>query len=193
MRLLLPVLAAACAPDLADIHDWDDGEGPWDTGTTASLVQTTDEGGTFLTAVDATSGAVWTALDLDADGAETTDDQPGWDLKFQRFEVAVNGGITGDGGVEAVWMDGGTLEGLTAVPDEGWATDEPDGSDDNDLPDYVFRPWFDYDGETHVVTAHPGVFAVRSTEGAHFGVQMLSYYDEAGSSAMLSLRWKRLD
>lgn len=194
MRNLALLLGlTACAPDLGDIHDWNDGDGPFDTGFASTLVHTNDEGSTRLTEVDATDGTVWTGVDLDAGGVEAPDDGADWDLKFQRFEIAVNGGVTGDGGVEAIWLDGQGLSDLTTVPTEGWGSDEPDGADDNELPDYVMRPWFDYDGATHVVTPHPGVFAVRSTEGRHYAVEMLSYYDEAGSSAMLSFRWKSLD
>lgn len=190
MTRLLPVLLAlGCAPSLSETHVWDDGD-----GSALGKVVTSGEGdGVMSTTVDATDATAWTAVDLDADAVEADYGDDVWDLAFQRFEIAVNGGVTGPGGVEAVFMEGLELSDVTAIPEEGWATDEPDGPDENALPDYVFRPWFDYDGDTHVVSAHPAAFAVRSTEGRHFALQMLEYYDDAGSPGMITFRWKRLD
>jgi hypothetical protein len=199
--LLASLLATGCAPNLGLIHEWDNGDeqpsvDTADTGFVNSgpKVTTRPEGnGLTFTEVDAQNGLAWVAIDLDAGATEEVPDTGSdWDLKFQRFEIAVNGGVTGDGGVQAVFFEDQDIAAVDAVPTEGWGTDEPDGDDDNDKPDYVFRPWFDYDGETHIVTANDGTFVVRSTAGRHYAVALQSYYDAAGTSAIISFLWKEL-
>ena len=49
--------------------------------------------------------------------------------------------------------------------------------------------WYAYDSETHVLTPHPGTWLVRSTGGAIFPLQIVRYYDDAGSSAVFELTW----
>ena len=195
------VVLGGCAPSLGVIHDWDNGDEDIvvDTSDTGFLdngpkVSTRPEGdGLTFTEVDAQNGLVWVAVDLDAGATEqVSDTSDAWDLKFQRFEIAVNGGVTGPGGVEAVFFEDQSITNVSQVPSEGWGSDLPDGPDDNDKPDYVFRPWFDYNGETHIVTANDGTFVVRSTAGRHYAIELQSYYDSAGTSAIISFLWKEL-
>lgn len=185
--ILLSLLG--CMPDLLDTYDWDDGE-PVDTSDTGipPLVTLVPEGEGWRMEVDASDGILWAAVDLDA-AMEVSDADPGWDLRFQRFHMSVNGGVSGEGGVEAVFAPGQSLDGPLTVPTSGWRVDEPDGDDDGADPDYALFEWYDYDPETHVLTPRPGVWYVRSTEGAVFALQITTYYDAVGSSGHPQLAW----
>lgn len=194
--LAASLLLAACAPDLEEsIADGsesgtsDDGGG--DEG--GPQIQHEDEGnGVTRTVVDSTDDAKWIYLDLEsgqqlelADG--TTSDA--WDLGFRRFDVAIDGGVSGPGGMEAVVLEGVAFADVTEVPAEGWITDAADGDDENEDPDLALAGWYAYDFMTHVLTPHPIVYVVRTVEGNAFKLEIVDYYDEAGTSGFLTLRW----
>lgn len=153
-----------------------------------SLVSFVSEGSVTFAVVDATSEESWTHVDLDAPAAS----EDGWDLRFQRSNVSVNGGITGDGGVEVAFLDGADFDSATAAPATGWLAD----SDGDDGPTWAFvgeQPWYDYDATTHVLTPHPGVWFVRTDAGAFFKLGFLDYYDDAGTSGVFAIQFAPVD
>jgi hypothetical protein len=77
-----------------------------------------------------------------------------------------------------------------AGPGDGWATDAADGDDENEDPDLVLGGWYDYDFMTHVLT--PRAQVVRTAQGNAFKLEILAYYDDAGTSGMLTIRWAPL-
>jgi len=195
-RALLP---AACAAALAgcagDIRPADFGQsqpggeltptGPVTTGQNEDL--------TFTTLVDATLEDAWTYVDFDA-RAQAAPDGP-WELRFERFHISANGGISGPGGVEVAPISGRSLDEVRAEPAAGWLTDAPDGDDENSVPDYAFEQgdgWYLYDFDRHVLTPRKLVWVVRSPGGATIKLQIERYYDLAGTPAWFTLRWATL-
>jgi hypothetical protein len=79
---------------------------------------------------------------------------------------------------------------VIAGPGDGWATDAADGDDENEDPDLVLGGWYDYDFMTHVLT--PRAQVVRTAQGNAFKLEILAYYDDAGTSGMLTIRWAPL-
>lgn len=188
-RLVLLGFTTACAPDLeAELADDDGG----DAGGGAQIESTIEDGVVHST-IDATDEAAWIRLDLET-GAQVDDspDSDAWDLAFQRYNVALNGGVSGSGGMSAIVLMDAALDDVTAVPSGPWLTDLPDGDDHGDEPDYVTAGWYDYDFATHVLTPRPIVYVVKSVEGNAFALQIVAYYDDAGTSGWLQLRWKPL-
>ncbi|MBN2797982.1 MAG: HmuY family protein [Deltaproteobacteria bacterium] len=188
----LPLLALlwGCA---ADIAPEDTGETPEqtvdETGTTAL------EDGSFLTVVDAQDSLDWvyyafTAADevSPAQPADSTE----WDLAVRRYEIALNGGVSGTGGVEVATLAGQDFDALTAAPAEGYVTDLPDADEDGD-PEYALGDWFDYDSGTHVLTPKDQVYAVHGVGGAAYKLQVVDYYSSAGTSGYPKLHWAPLD
>lgn len=164
------------APDLSS----DAGDiGPREPFTTSRLPD-----GTYLTAVDSTSTEDWTHGDFDTGMLLPP---PGaWDLRFQRFHISTNGGVTGGGGVEVAPMPGVTFGEVNAPPADGWISDDVD---------YAFDQgdgWYDYDQQTHVLTPKPLVWAVRTTDGATLKLEIQRYYDDAGTAGWFSLHWSPL-
>ncbi len=146
--------------------------------------------------IDATSDSNWAYLDLESatqPDPDTPEDSPDWDLGFRRYRIKINGGVSGTGGMEIVPLYGADYNDTPEVPDDGWVTDEPDDDDEDDLPEYAFDTWFDYDSTTHEVTPADIVYLVRTVEGNLFKLQILDYYDDAGTPAYIHLRWGPLD
>lgn len=198
---LCAALPCACAEDLSD--DLADGSsdddaassGGSDGGGGAAIEHEDQPDGTVVTVVDATDGARWIPLDLETRSQPDVDalaDSPAWDLAFSRFAIATNGGISGTGGMEAMVLEDVALDDVDAVPPGTWIADAPDGDDEGDDPDHALAGWYDYDFATHVLTPKPLVYVVRSVEGGHFALAVLDYYDDAGSSGWMTLRWKPL-
>ncbi len=156
--------------------------------------------GTSTVTVNATSVTAWIYLDLaelaqvePADPATSAD----WDLGLQRFHYALDGGISGAGEGSLVVMDGADLPDVTEAPADGWVTDEPDTTKDEDaLPEYAFETaeggWYDYEPTNHELTPKPRVYVVRGGTGDLFALRIDAYYDGAGSPAWPSFTVKPL-
>jgi len=184
---------AGCATDIApsDDVDGDAGDDAGDVREDPNMTHA-DQGDHTETQVDATDEEAWIYLDLDT-GEQVMPSDPNtdtdWDVRFKRFNIALNGGVSGSGVVEATFVDGVFLEGLDAIPDTGWITDLPDGDDEDAEPDLALGAWYDYNPDNHVLTPHPGVFVIR-TPDADYGFEMLDYYNDAGTSGFPTFAWK---
>lgn len=153
------------------------------------------DGGVSETKVDAFDSESWQRFDLDT-GLVATDEHV-WDLEFSRYFIHLNGGVSGDAGVEAVALDE-AFEAVTSAPGEGYTSDrEDDDRDTNTEPDNPFNSpehsWFDYNVAKHTLSPHPGTFVVRSSEGAYFKLAIDAYYDKAGTPSQLRFRWSELE
>jgi len=164
---LLPIVSA-CAPDLS---------GELDPGPPPSL----PPGGVLI---DATSETDEVGFDLDA-GVVVDTTEPAWDLSFLRYNVRLNGGVSGDGNVEAAVLAGVAYEDVVEAPETGFATDAPDADGDG-IDELVFAGWYDYDLVDHTLSPADVVYVVRSTEAADHKLSFLSYYDHAGTPAMIT-------
>ena len=191
----LALLACACTDDSCDIYDANcvaanDSETGADDQEQEGGGETC-EGETKLTIIDSTNAEAWVRFDLD--DCARVDDGAAWDLGFQRFQIALNGGVSGDAGVEGTWIDGVSLAEVDAVPGGAeWSTDEPDADDDGEA-ELLFIDWYDYDIAAHVLTPKPRVYIVRSTASTYFAIEVLDYYNDAGSSGYVELAWKEID
>jgi hypothetical protein len=182
--LALALAAAGCAdsiaPNRADAGppaDARDG-GLVPTG----LVTTQDLGdGTWLALVDGTSYDAWTAFDLDAVREDPSD--AAWDLGWMRASIRCNGGVSGAAGVEVAIVAGVDFAGVIVPPTTTYATDQPDGDDPNTDPDYALKAWYDYNEDTHVLTPKTDIIVVRSSQARYVKLQILAYYDDAGTAA----------
>lgn len=146
--------------------------------------------GTYMTIVDSTSATEWIYGDFET-GAEVDAMGP-WDLRFQRFHISTNGGISGSGGVEVAPVSGVTFAQVTSAPASGWISDAADGDDANMDPDYAFEQgdgWYDYNPMTHVLTPKPLVWVVKTEGGSTIKLEILDYYDEAGTAGWFTLHW----
>jgi len=185
------------AGDASGQPDFGNGEGV----STGGALTTEDLGeGVILAVVDATDGAVWVYIDLEtgmqvapSDAANSTE----WDLGLQRFRIKTNGGISGSGGMTGVAIAGSPFDDVMKAPGDGWLSDAEDGSDTGEDPDTVFNgsgDWYEYDPVNHTLTARADrTHIVQTVEGNYYKVAVLDYYDEAGTSAIITLKWATVD
>lgn len=183
--LVLALATTACAdsiaPDRPDAGALDSDA----TGPTGPYRTSPNADGSFTTILDATSMTAWVHVDLDSDAL--VDAAAPWDLRFQRFQISTNGGTSGDGGVEVARLDGVVFADVTSAPTSGWIAD--------DAEDYAFEQgdgWYAYDGTTHLLTPRPIVWVVRSTSGSAFKLELLRYYDDAGTAGWFTFQWAPL-
>jgi hypothetical protein len=139
--------------------------------------------------IDASDSTVWIYFDL-ASGIivepETPEDSTEWDLKFQRYDIGVNGGVNGTAGVMVAIEEGvyDSFDNITILPELSWNTDVED-SDDDGKPEYVFQNWFDYDISTHVLTPKNIVYFIKTSE-QNYRFRIVDYYGPNGASGYMS-------
>ncbi len=185
--------APACADKIA--HEHPDAAVAGDSGAVdaappAGKVRTTrGADGTYTTIVDSTSMTDWTYADFETGmEAPTT---AAWDLRFQRFHISTNGGVSGSGGVEVAPITGTTFAAVTAAPSTGYLRDAADGNGDG-MPDYAFEQgdgWYDYDPATHVLAPKPTVWVLKTDGGSTLKLEILKYYDLAGTAGWFTFHW----
>jgi hypothetical protein len=178
--------------------------------TPEARIQTLDEGGgVFASQVDATDDTAWVYLDLDTGEEVAVDDlatATDWDLGFRRSNIKVNGGWSGPADVRVAVLPGVAFDDFDAAPVALFEQDAPSSGEvdpdrpsfiDDDGTDFVFtranaastNGWYDYDPVQHVLSPADVTFVVRSTEGEHFKLRFLDYYNEAGTSGVPTFRW----
>jgi hypothetical protein len=151
--------------------------------------------------IDATADETWIYFDFER-GTVVRPSRPEqsreWDIAFRRFHVAVNGGVSGSGGVGVAVIQAAEFDDVTHAPKSGYLADSPDVATDKDEePDYVMSSgelgWWDYDTKTHVLTPREHVYVVRTVEGGIYKLAFLDYYNEAGSSGHLLIKFAQLE
>jgi len=178
-------------PDAA-VPSSDGGNGDAGNTAPAGKVQTTrGSDATYTTVVDATSYTDWIYADFETGTA--VDATAAWDLRFQRFHISTNGGVSGTGGVEVAPIAAAFAD-VPQAPTDGYITDVAD-TDADGVPDYAFDQgdsWYDYDETSHVLTPRPVVWVMKTAGGATLKLEILKYYDPAGSPAWFTLHWAPL-
>lgn len=190
---LLCVLAlAGCADKIEPTDNPDAGVAPdGELVATGPVTTVENADGSHTTLVDATAMTGWRYLELGT-GSESSA-TGAWDLRFQRFHVSANGGVSGTAGVEVAFLET-AFAAVVSAPSTGWVTDAEDSDDPDADPDYAFdqnESWYDYNVTTHVLTPRPRTYVVRSaTRTVKLAIE--TYYDRAGTAAWFRLRWAAL-
>lgn len=149
--------------------------------------------------IDASADESWAYFDLESGevvqpvkAAQSVE----WDLAFKRFHVAVNGGVSGSGGVEVAVIDPAELGDVREAPAAGYLTDVADGPDEDVEPDYAMSTgetgWWEYMPATHTLAPRKRVYVVRTAAGGVYKLAFVDYYNDAGSSGYPRIRFARL-
>jgi hypothetical protein len=187
-RFWILIILAGCYESIAP--DTPDAGMHADAAPLGSYTTTRNADGSYTTLVDSTSATEWNLGDFETGMASSPSDP--WDLRFKRIHISTNGGISGSGGVEVAPIAGVAFAEVTSPPTSGWISDAADGDDENMDPDYAFEQgggWYDYNPMTHVVTAKPLVWVVKTNGGATIKLEITDYYDEAGTAGWFTLHW----
>lgn len=193
MKALLCIALTACAPLIGPSPNDNPDAAPGEDSFTATgkLTTRTNADGSSTTLVDSTSDTDWTYVDI-ATFSESAETGP-WDLRFQRFHISVNGGISGSG-TDVAPVFNASLDDVTAAPTTGYLVDDPDGDDENTIPEYAFEQgdgWYDYNMDTHVLTPKKIVWVVRSPDTT-IKLAIDKYYDSAGTAGWFTVTWRKL-
>lgn len=165
-------------------------------GQSGRITNTVETSGAVLSQVNAADAMSWVYVQLGS-GTEVMPQDPqssrDWDLAFQRYQIKVNGGVSGTGGVEVALLTGTPFASLMSAPAAGYVTDQADSGDDGPEPDYAFvqrGTWYDYNVMTHLLTPKDQLYVLRAASGAYYKLQLTAYYDQAGSSGYPTIRWQ---
>jgi hypothetical protein len=108
-----------------------------------------------------------------------------WDLAFRRFNVIVNGGpgFAGKGG--ALEVDAAALEAVAQLPADGYEQNALG----RDSVNPALQRWYDYGFTTHMLTPKPRVYAIRTADGRHAKLEIVSYYCPGALPGCLTFRY----
>ena len=164
------VLSTSCAGDIGGKKSPDNG---------GDITCETDANGIVATTVNASSEEEWVYFDFEncgiVDEATSGDD---WDLAFKRFNPKINGGVSGSGGVEVAILDANPdFDAIADAPGGAYRVDVED-EDDDGVPEYAMKGWYDYDFSTHILTPADVVYVLKTTDGAYIKIRFDDYYDD---------------
>jgi hypothetical protein len=136
--------------------------------------------------IDFSTGPVY--LDLASGPVSSTS---AWDLRFSGFEIRLNGGVSGTGGVSAVVDESMPFAQLTAqyasfAPAAAYRSDSFGGV-------FVTSPWYKYNitGTDNQIWPNYNVYLIKRGETV-YKVQLTSYYGSTGAPRQITLRASRL-
>jgi hypothetical protein len=133
--------------------------------------------------IDATSEDAWVYMDLDDPAA--ADQQAGWDLRFRRQRVLVNGGA----GASVAIVDGKGITEVAEPPDGEYLTDSGEEETDQAFSRRGDDHWYDYDISVHKLSPKERTYVVESDQGAFYKLQFTGYYDDEGESGYPTFYW----
>ena len=141
--------------------------------------------GPRLTTLDATHERDWRLFDFSSGSSVERPGPLEWDLAFRRSRILVNGGeaFAGHGGV--VDLGEVPFEAVAEVPETGYRGTE--AGRDSIQPD--LDGWYDYGFTSHLLTARPRVYAIRTADGRYAKFQMISYYCPGARAGCPTFRW----
>ncbi len=159
--LLIPVMAVVgCSDDDPPLAPEPD---PIVSGATTW----NESGGYWVTYVDASDDETFTGYSLASRSLATGGVPKGmaddWDIAFRREEAKLNGGVSSN--------NGGDVEGanLGEVDFSAVTIDDTAGADwSSDVIDYFVDNWYEYNSQTHQLTANGNVWSMVDAEGDNF-------------------------
>jgi hypothetical protein len=133
-------------------------------------------------------GATPVYLDLASGPVSATS---AWDLSLSGFEIRLNGGVSGTGGVGAVIDETTAFSQITSqyasfAPAEAYRSDSFGGV-------FVTSPWYRYNitGTDNQIWPNFNVYLVKDGDTV-YKVQIVSYYGPTGTSRQITLRTSRV-
>jgi hypothetical protein len=121
-----------------------------------------------------------------------------WDIAFKRWQIKLNGGDSGPGGVGAVLVDGKDLADVTTAPAGPYMTDSYFDAKCMTELDAIgglsteLQNWYDYDTGTNTLTPHKQVIVLnRRDQKGHIKLQITGYY-KGMVSGNFAISWSLL-
>jgi|GEM_PF-1851284 hypothetical protein len=141
--------------------------------------------------VDARDPDVLVFFDF-ADGSVVDGDvsEPDWDLAFRRTKLLTNSGVTNPSGPGGAADLGELALGEATVPVSVVFSVDALGGDDEDEPENpAVGRWYTYSFISHIVSAKPNTYLVRTGEDMDALIQFDSYYCDDEESGCVTFRY----
>jgi hypothetical protein len=116
--------------------------------------------------------------------------EPGWDLAFSRTKLLTNSGVTnpsGPGG--AADLGELPLDEATAPASVVFSVDVLGGDDEDEPENPAAGRWYTYSFISHIVSAKPNTYLVRTGEDMDALIQFDSYYCDDDESGCITFRY----
>lgn len=141
--------------------------------------------GPVLYTIDASSPDEWQYFDFSRGSVVAPDDRLGWDLAFRRFHIIANGGagFAGRGGI--IDLGPVAFDSVVAAPPTGYTSTTVR----RDSTNAAIARWYDYGWTSHVLRPKPHVWIVRTADGRHAMMQIVSYYCPGARPGCLTFRY----
>lgn len=142
--------------------------------------------------LDATSLDDWVLFDFETgqvmEGGFTS---PDWDMAFRRTKLLTNSGVTNPSGPGGAF-DLGDVPLEVASPPESVAflVDSLGGEDDDEPENVAVGRWYSYSFISHIVSAKPNTYLLRTGGDLDALVQFDSYYCEDEEAGCITFRYR---
>lgn len=142
--------------------------------------------------VDARSSTDWVLFDFEKGRVVVGEfTSPGWDVSFKRTKLLTNSGVTNRSGPGGAFGLGEVLLEMAVPPASvPFAVDVLGGEDDDEPVNPEVGRWYSYSFITHVVSAKPDTYLIRTGESRDALVQFDSYYCEDEESGCITFRYR---
>lgn len=130
--------------------------------------------------IDAGDAKGWRFFDVDRGSVIAPPDTSGWDLAFRRFHIRAAGAVADGGQVSFAHVANAPLEEFQS----GWV-----GRDSSNA---AIRRWYNYSMLTHLLEPNGHVYVVRTREGRHVKLEVLSYYCQGLTPGCVTFRYEKI-
>jgi len=130
--------------------------------------------------IDARDASTWHFVTLTAHALLTPPDTTGWDLAVRRHRI-IGSGLIADLGAIA-------FDSVTRAPRTGHVANHAG----RDTSNAAIARWYRYSMLSHLLEPNGHLFAVRTTDGRDFKVEVLSYYCRGLEAGCLTIRYAPL-
>ncbi|MEE8406347.1 MAG: HmuY family protein, partial [Acidimicrobiia bacterium] len=142
--------------------------------------------------LDATSLNDWVLFDFETgrvlDGGFTSSD---WDIAFRRTKLLTNSGVTNPSGSGGAFDLGEVPLEVASPPDSvAFVVDSLGGDDDDEPENNAVGRWYSYSFISHIVSAKPNTYLVRTGDSLDALVQFDSYYCEDEEAGCITFRYR---
>ncbi|MEA1902484.1 MAG: HmuY family protein [Actinomycetota bacterium] len=165
-------------------------EGPLTDATPVETVPAEEEAVRYT--LDARSLEDWVLFDF-VEGRVVEGDfaSPGWDVAFQRTKLLTNSGVTNLSGPGGTFDLGEVdLEAASPPAEVSFVVDALGGEDEDEPENPAAGHWYSYSFISHIVSAKPNTYLIRTGEDFDALVQFDSYYCEDEEAGCITFRYR---
>lgn len=149
-------------------------------GLKGATGRTEDGQGVDTLTLDARDEKQWRFATLREGAVLLPPDTSGWELATRRHHIIASGGLADLGAVH--------FDSVSRAPADGYQSNTV-GSDTTNA---ATNHWYRYGMMSHLLEPNGHVFSLRTTDGRHFKLEVVSYYCPGLQAGCLTIRYAAL-